>query len=225
MTATPPDTRVPLCGGSALGTNQQHILGWSKGSLEFSHKIFGENLNELLANSTEKLSTQAAKFKVSTPTEMEMRGIRLLSFKIALIRLLPRYIMTLLPVHSFAVFHPSKHSCWCQKVMRPEWSDIQIYTYGSFPYWFKMQNTYLISKTEPFDYMWKITLGKMFQPLLDSIKRANKDQTSSLVLTFHLLKLQKNRKNVIVSLMGNIDMIRKSLLYGKHPAPLGQYIC
>ena len=65
----------------------------------------------------------------------------------------------------------------------------------------------------------------MFQPLLDSIKRANKDQTSSLVLTFHLLKLQKNRKNVIVSLMGNIDMIRKSLLYGKHPAPLGQYIC
>ena len=135
---------------------------------------------------------------------MEMRGIRLLSFKIALIRLLPRYIMALLPVHSFAVFHPSKHSCWCQKVMRPEWSDIQIYTYGSFPYWFKMQNTYLISKTEPFDYMWKITLGKIFQPLLDSIKRANKDQTNSLVLTSHLLKLQKNRKKC------------NSQSYGKH---------
>ena len=52
--------------------------------------------------------------------------------------------------------------------------------------------------------MWKITLGKIFLPLLGSIKTANKDQTSSLVLTSILLKLQKNRKKC------------NSQSYGKH---------
>lgn len=95
----------------------------------------------------------------------------------------------------------------------------RLCTSGSFPYWFKMQNIYLISKTELFVYMWKITFSKIFQPL-GSIKTASKNQTSSLVLTSHLLKLRKNRK-CNSQAYGKQWLDPEITSYGKHPALSG----